>query len=187
MIKYTARKTIFPKSWNIKKTSKRPRKNYLSINFLAEKKTVFPITEKFETKLFSYQQILYFHLLFDSKKDLIFHLRKIRNKKILVISKHFFHIKDITSYRLFSFCFVFFVSFWELKYHFSQFLKYHASFLNAKEISSFYQLRVLKKISFYSYKSIISTFLYLKIHKKFKVYVLITISFFLSFIETGLF
>ena len=28
---------------------KRPRKNHLSINFLAEKNTVFPITEKFKT------------------------------------------------------------------------------------------------------------------------------------------
>ena len=169
----------------------KPQKGHVKITFLStfwlKKRPYFPLPKSSKQKLFSYQQILYFHLLFDSKKDLIFHLRKIRNKKILVISKHFFHIKDITSYRLFSFCFVFFVSFWELKYHFSQFLKYHASFLNAKEISSFYQLRVLKKISFYSYKSIISTFLYLKIHKKFKVYVLITISFFLSFIETGFF
>ena len=43
----TARKAIFPKSWNIKKNSKRPSIYHLSINFLAEKKTVFPITKYF--------------------------------------------------------------------------------------------------------------------------------------------
>ena len=48
----TARKTIFPRSWNIIESSKRPRKYHLSINFLAEKKTVFPITEKFKTRTF---------------------------------------------------------------------------------------------------------------------------------------
>ena len=46
----TARKTIFLRSWNIIESSKRPRKYHLSINFLAEKKTVFPITEKFKTR-----------------------------------------------------------------------------------------------------------------------------------------
>ena len=45
----TARKTIFLRSWNIIESSKRPRKYHLSINFLAEKNTVFPITEKFKT------------------------------------------------------------------------------------------------------------------------------------------
>ena len=36
-------------------------------------------------------------------------------------------------------------------------LKYHAGFRNIKEISSLCQLAALKKISFYSQKSIIST------------------------------
>ena len=35
--KHTARKTIFPKSWNIMKSSKIPRKHQLSINFLDKK------------------------------------------------------------------------------------------------------------------------------------------------------
>ena len=39
----TARKTIFPKSWNITKSSKMPRKYQLSINFLDQKKTVVVI------------------------------------------------------------------------------------------------------------------------------------------------
>ena len=46
----TARKTIFPRSWNIIESSKRPCKYHLSNNFLAEKKTVFPITKKFKTR-----------------------------------------------------------------------------------------------------------------------------------------
>ena len=36
--RFTARKTIFPKSWNIIESSKRPRKYHLSINFSAEEK-----------------------------------------------------------------------------------------------------------------------------------------------------
>ena len=46
----TARKTIFPKSWNIIESSKRPRKYHLSINLFAEKKTLFPITKKLKTR-----------------------------------------------------------------------------------------------------------------------------------------
>ena len=45
-------KTIFPRSWNIIGSSKRACKYHLSINFLAEKKTAFPITEKFKTRTF---------------------------------------------------------------------------------------------------------------------------------------
>ena len=41
-------KTIFPKSWNIMESSKRLSKYHLSINFLAQKKTLFPISEKFK-------------------------------------------------------------------------------------------------------------------------------------------
>ena len=46
----TARKTVFPRSWNIMESSKRPSKYHLSINFLAEKRSYFPITEKFKTR-----------------------------------------------------------------------------------------------------------------------------------------
>ena len=72
----------------------KPQKGHVKITFLStfwlKKRPYFPLPKSSKQKLFSYQQILYFHLLFDSKKDLIFHLRKIRNKKILVISKHLF-------------------------------------------------------------------------------------------------
>ena len=47
--------------------------------------------------------------------------------------------------------------FWELKDHLSHFLC-HASFVNTKERISFYRFPALKKISFYSKKSIISIF-----------------------------
>ena len=46
--------------------------------------------------------------------------------------------------------------FFQLKDHLSWFLKYHANFVNTKEMSSFYQLYVIKMISFYSQKSILS-------------------------------
>ena len=49
---HTARKSIFPRSWNIIESSKRPRKHHLSINFLADEKTVFSITKKFKARTF---------------------------------------------------------------------------------------------------------------------------------------
>ena len=49
---YTAGKTIFLKSWNIMEKSNRPSKYHLSINFLAEKNTIFPITERVKTRTF---------------------------------------------------------------------------------------------------------------------------------------
>ena len=116
----TARKTIFPKPWNIMKSSKIPRKYQLSIifldqkrlyflslksskqelfltqktwysmlkkissyiNFLNQKKTVFPISEKFKTRTFPYSENMVFHAkeniilhqLFESKEDRISHL-----------------------------------------------------------------------------------------------------------------
>ena len=48
----TARKTIFLKSWNVMDSSKTPSKCHLSINFLVQKNTVFPIFEKFKTRTF---------------------------------------------------------------------------------------------------------------------------------------
>ena len=45
-----ARKTIRPKSWNIIESSKGPSKYHLSINFLAQKKTVYPTSERFKTR-----------------------------------------------------------------------------------------------------------------------------------------
>ena len=52
LVTNTSRKTIFPKFWNIMESSKRPSKYHLSINFLAQKKTVFPIPEKIKTRTF---------------------------------------------------------------------------------------------------------------------------------------
>ena len=46
---FTARKTIFPKSWNLMQS---PRKYYLSINILAQKETVFPISKNFKARTF---------------------------------------------------------------------------------------------------------------------------------------
>ena len=51
-IYFIARKTIFSNSWNIMESSKRSSKYHLSINFLAERKSVFPITKKFKTNFF---------------------------------------------------------------------------------------------------------------------------------------
>ena len=45
-------KTIFPKSRNVMENSKRPSRYHLSINFLAQRKTVFPISKKFKTGTF---------------------------------------------------------------------------------------------------------------------------------------
>ena len=85
---HTARKTIFPRSWNIKESSKRPRKYHLSINFLAEKKTIFPITEMFKAR--TSQQLV--NIVFPStswlKKDRISNHRKVQNKNFPVISKY---------------------------------------------------------------------------------------------------
>ena len=49
----TSRKTMFPKSWNIIKSSKRPSKYHLSINFLAEKKTVISLDQNVQNKNYS--------------------------------------------------------------------------------------------------------------------------------------
>ena len=61
-------KTVFPKSWNIMGSSKRPSKYHLFSNFLAEKKTVFSITEKIKwysmlKKISSYRFFSFFCFL----------------------------------------------------------------------------------------------------------------------------
>ena len=57
-------------------------KNILSyVNFLNQKKTVFPIFEKFKARTFPYSESMVFHAeeniilhqLFESKEDRIFH------------------------------------------------------------------------------------------------------------------
>ena len=52
---YTARRTIFSRSWNILESSKRPSKYHLSINFLVQKKTVFPSPKSSKQELFKAQ------------------------------------------------------------------------------------------------------------------------------------
>ena len=90
---YTARKTIFPKLWNIMKSSKVPRKYQLFINFLDQKKTVFSISKKFKIRTFPQSENMVFHAkeninlhqLFESKEDRIFNLRKVQNKNHPII------------------------------------------------------------------------------------------------------
>ena len=90
---FTARKTIFPKSWSIMKSSKIPRKYQLSIKLLDQKMTVFPISEKFKTRTFPYSENMVFHAeeniilhqLFESKEDRISHLWKVQNNNFPII------------------------------------------------------------------------------------------------------
>ena len=84
----TAQKTIFSKSWNIMESSKRPSKYHLSINFLAEKKAVFPITEKFKTRTSQQPVNIIFPSTFWLKKARISHSRKDQNKNFSVVSKY---------------------------------------------------------------------------------------------------
>ena len=89
----TARKIIFPKPWNIMKSSEIPRKYQLSINFLDKKKSVFCISEKFKTRTFPYSGNIVFYAkeniilnqLFESKEDRISHHRKVQNKNFTII------------------------------------------------------------------------------------------------------
>ena len=48
----TAPKTLFPNCWNIMESIKIPSKYHLFIKLLDQKKTVFPIFEKFKTRTF---------------------------------------------------------------------------------------------------------------------------------------
>ena len=78
------------------KSSKIPRKYQLSINFLDQKKTVFPISEKFKTRTFPYSKNTVFHAkeyiilhqLFGLKEDRISHLGKVQNKNFSIIRKY---------------------------------------------------------------------------------------------------
>ena len=127
-----AQRTIFPKPWNILESSKSLSKYHHSINVLAQKKPYFPYPKSPKQELFSNLQTWYFM------------------------------IKKISSY---CFCFVllcvcvcFFCFFFkELKDHLSRSLKYRTSTVNSKG-RSFYQFPALRKISFYSLKSVILTF-----------------------------
>ena len=84
---YTARKSIFLKSWNIMESSKRPSKYPLSISFLAQK-NVFPISKNFKTRPFQQSVNIIFPSTFCLKKDGISHLRKGQNKNFSIIDKY---------------------------------------------------------------------------------------------------
>ena len=72
------------------------------INFLNQKKTVYPISEKFKTRTFPYSENMVFyaeeniilHQLFESKEGRIFHLRKVQNKNFSVFRNMAFHAKE---------------------------------------------------------------------------------------------
>ena len=55
LVAYTARKTIFPKSWNIIKSSKRPSKYHIFISLLGEKSPYFPSPKRSKQEVFSNQ------------------------------------------------------------------------------------------------------------------------------------
>ena len=63
------------------------------INFLNQKKTVFPISEKFKTRTFPNSENMVFHAkenvilyqLSESKEDRISHLREVQSNKFAII------------------------------------------------------------------------------------------------------
>ena len=63
-------------------------KYHLYINFLAQKKTVFPIYEKFKTRTFQYSVNIIFSSTFWLKNPRIFHLQKFLNKNFSVFSNY---------------------------------------------------------------------------------------------------
>ena len=133
------------------------------MNFLTQKKTAFPISEKFKTWTFS--AISKYHLSFNflaQKRLYILSLKISKQERFNNQLTWNSMLKKISFYRF-------------LRIERSSFsvLKTSCSFVNTKEISSFYQLSALKKISFYSQKSLISLF---PLSKKFIIW---TFSFFL--------
>ena len=75
------------------KSSKIPRKYLLPINFLDKENTVFPLSEKFKTRIFLYsknmvlhaEENIILHQLFESKENRISHLQKVQNKNFPII------------------------------------------------------------------------------------------------------
>ena len=78
----TARKTVFPRSSNIMESSKTPSKYHVPINFLAQKKTVFPISKKFKTRTFQQSVNILFPRTFGSKKRPFFGSPKSSKQKL---------------------------------------------------------------------------------------------------------
>ena len=75
---------------------KNTKKISTSINFLDQKKTVFPISENFKARTFPYSKNMIFiakeniilYKLFESKVDRIFHLRKVQHQNFSIFRKH---------------------------------------------------------------------------------------------------
>ena len=80
-------------------SSKRPSKFHLSINLLADKKAVFPITEKFKTRTFQESVNIILASTFWLKKDRISHHRKVQNMSFSVISKYHLSINFLAQKR----------------------------------------------------------------------------------------
>ena len=107
LVKVTARKTVFPRSWNIMQSLKRPSKYYLYINVLVKKKTVFPVNEKFKTRTFSVAQSknflviskYYLSINFLSQKEHTFHHWNVQNKNFSVIGKYHISINFLAQER----------------------------------------------------------------------------------------
>ena len=55
------------------------------INFLNQKKTVFPISEKFKTRIFPYSENIVFHI----KENIILHQLLNQNNTVFLISEKF--------------------------------------------------------------------------------------------------
>ena len=99
----TARKTVFPMSWNIMQSSKRRSKYHLPNTFLAEKRLYSPSPKISKQELISVISKYYlFHQLPDSKKDHISHHQKVQKKNFSVISKYHLSINFwLKKYRIF--------------------------------------------------------------------------------------
>ena len=61
ILKDTARRIIFHKSWNIMENSETPNTYHFSINALAQRKTMLSISEKFKTRTFQWSVNMEFH------------------------------------------------------------------------------------------------------------------------------
>ena len=99
----TARKTVFPSSWNIMESSKRPSKYYLYFNFLAKKDHI-SYNRKVQIKNFLVAQNKTFSVTskydlsinFLSQKRPYLPTRKFQNKNFSVNSKYHLSIKFLS-------------------------------------------------------------------------------------------
>ena len=86
---FTEKKTVFPitkkfKTWTFQKSIN----TIFPSTFWLKKRPYFPSRKSSKQELFSNQSISYFHQLFGSKNDRIFHFQKFQNNNFSLISKH---------------------------------------------------------------------------------------------------